>query len=249
MRQTGIIGGYMQLDNLILQIIRDQRVDYIGAANLSRASQFIRNQSGEYLVKLPAAISIGIALPNAIVEMLPRRNEKAVQVSYLSHAYSIINQRLDLIASEIASSLQQKSHIAFPVPAAERIDDERLCAIFSHKLAANLSGFGWIGKNCLLITPEHGPRVRWTTVLTDAPLNVTKEPIADRCGDCTRCVDICPVKAFTGRHFNPEEPREARYIAEKCDRYFKGMESKGELEVCGMCLYICPFGMKKDTAS
>lgn len=37
-----------------------------------------------------------------------------------------------------------------PLPVAERIDDERICAAFSHKMEANLAGLGWIGKSCLL---------------------------------------------------------------------------------------------------
>lgn len=61
--------------------------------------------------------------------------------------------------------------------------------------------------------------------------------------DCRRCIDICPVKALHGKCFRPEEPREFRQDAKKCDRYFKAMERKGELKVCGMCLYVCPFGM------
>jgi epoxyqueuosine reductase len=232
----------MESGNLIEELIRGRNVDYIGAADLAHARHFVNEQGGPYVAEFPVAISIGIALPNDIVDMLPHRNERAVQVSYRSHAYDVVNRRLDLVASEVTSSLQRGGYRAFPVPAAERMDDERLCAIFSHKLAANLAGLGWIGKSCLLITPEHGPRIRWTTVLTDAPLNTTREPMADGCGDCRECVDVCPVKAFTGKHFSPEEPREVRYAAERCDRYFQGMEAKGQLKVCGMCLYICPFG-------
>ena len=234
----------MESANLLQQLIRGQNVDYVGAASLLEAHGFIRDQGGDYVAGFPVAISIGIALPNDVVDMLPRRNEKAVQVSYRSHAYDVVNRRLDLIASEVASLLQREGHRAFPVPAAERIDDERQCAVFSHKLAANLAGLGWVGKSCLLVTPRHGPRVRWTTVLTDATLNTAREPISDRCGDCTECVDICPVKAFAGRHFSPGEPREVRYAADRCDRYFQSMEVKGQLKVCGMCLYICPFGRK-----
>ncbi len=36
-----------------------------------------------------------------------------------------------------------------------------------------MAGLGRIGKSCLLITPEAGPRVHWATVLTDAPMQVT----------------------------------------------------------------------------
>jgi epoxyqueuosine reductase len=155
----------------------------------------------------------------------------------------VINNRLDAFASKVFSRLQRAGHSAFPAPSSERVDDERICASFSHKLAARLCGFGWIGKSCLLITPDHGPRVRWVTVLTDAPLEPTGRPIEERCGDCKKCVDICPVKAFTGRSFKIGEAREARYDAKKCDRYCHAMESNGQLKVCGLCLYVCPFGM------
>ncbi len=221
------------------------KANYVGVAHLSPAHDFILQQGGDFIAEFPTAISIGMALPNAIVDLLPKHDDKAVRVSYQHHAYDIINQRLDLAASEIAWLLQEAGHRAFPIPASKRVVDERLCGSFSHKLGASLSGLGWIGKSCLLITPKHGPRVRWTTVLTDAPLQAIGEPLKDQCGDCTRCVDICPVRAFTGQHFKSEEPREARYKADVCNRYFNAMESKGDLRVCGLCLYVCPFGMNR----
>jgi epoxyqueuosine reductase len=63
-----------------------------------------------------------------------------------------------------------------------------------------------------------------------------------RCGDCQQCVQVCPVQAFTGRPFITSEPREARFDARKCDDYFVEMERMGGIAVCGMCLYICPYG-------
>ena len=110
------------------------------------------------------------------------------------------------------------------------------------KMAARLAGLGWIGKCCLLVTPSVGPRVRWGSVLTDAPLNYTKKPMKDGCGECHECVDICPVKAFTGEPFREEDPREIRYNAHKCDTYLSKLEKTSALGVCGMCLYVCPYG-------
>jgi epoxyqueuosine reductase QueG len=155
----------------------------------------------------------------------------------------LVNQRLDLAASRIGSVLQRSGYRAYPVPASKSVDDEELCAAFSHKMGAQLAGLGWIGKSCLLVTPEYGPRVRWATVLTDAPLQPTGGPMAERCGECTQCVQICPVQAFTGRPFRADEPRAARYDAHKCDRYFAQMLKQGaEPAVCGLCLYVCPHG-------
>ena len=63
-----------------------------------------------------------------------------------------------------------------------------------------------------------------------------------KCGDCTQCVDICPAEAFTGRNFDISEPRDIRYDARKCEKYFEAMKANGEIGVCGMCLYVCPYG-------
>lgn len=233
----------MDLDVQIRYLTEDWGADLFGVADLSPARDAILAQGGPMIAEYPRAISIGIALPHSIVNHLPRRTEHAVAASYQHHAYDVINQRLDLIASRLSSVLQRERCSALPIPASQQVDDERLCAVFSHKLGAHLAGLGWIGKSCLLITPEMGPRVRWATILTDAPLRKIGERTNEGCGDCMECVDICPVKAFTGRAFREKEPREARYDARKCDRYFAKMSEKdAELAVCGLCLYICPYG-------
>lgn len=219
--------------------------DFFGVAELAVARDAILAQGGAMVAEYPRAISIGIVLPHSIVNQLPRRAERAVAASYRSHAYGVVNQRLDLVASQVFGFLQKQGYSAMPIPASQRVDDEGICAVFSHKLAAHLAGLGWIGKSCLLVTPEVGPRVRWTTVLTDAPLAITGERLDERCGACVQCVEICPVRAFTGRAFRDDEPREARYDAGKCDRYFAKMREKdAQAAVCGLCLYVCPYGNK-----
>jgi len=235
----------LELDETLRNTVTMWGADFWGVADLSLARKAIIDQGGDLVADYPLAISIGIALSHSIIEQLPRRAERAVAVSY-RHEYDVINQRLDLIASHVSSRIQQHGFRAFPVPAAKRIDDRRICAVFSHKLAAHLAGLGWIGKSCLLITPEAGPRVRWVSVLTNAVLTVTGKPTAERCGTCQECVGICPMNAFTGQPFRAGEPREMRYDASKCDRYFETLkETKPGLEVCGLCLYVCPYGKQK----
>ena len=216
--------------------------DFLGVADLAIAERAIRDQGGDAVAGFPKAVSIGIAVPHAIVDQLPNRADPAVAASYWRHAYDVINERLNMAASQVASVLQRDGYRALPVPASESIDRERLCAVFSHKLAAHLAGLGWIGKSCLLVTPQVGPRVRWISVLTDAPLRATGGPTEEKCGDCTECVDICPVHAFTGRPFREDEPRSARYDAAKCDEHLAEEESQSGMRVCGLCLYVCPHG-------
>lgn len=184
---------------------------------------------------------------DAIIDQLPQRADRAVSMSYRHHCYDIVNQRLDHVTSRLSGVLQRDGYSALPVPASQTVDVERLRAIFSNKMAAHLAGLGWIGKSCLLITPEVGPRARWATVLTDAPLTVTGEPMQERCGDCQECVDMCPPGAFTGHPFHAEEPREKRFAAHKCKQYFDQLEQSSGLKVCGLCLYVCPYGRSQTT--
>ncbi len=181
-------GGINLDEEKLEEFARELGADFFGVADISPAEDFIRDQGGEEVASYPKAVSIGITLMDTIIDQLPNRFEKSVAVNYLHHTYDIINLRLDLISSLISSKLQNEGYKSLPIPASERYDDERICAVFSHKLAANMAGIGWIGKSCLLITPEAGPRVRWTTILTRAPLNPTGKPIKNECGECTECV-------------------------------------------------------------
>jgi epoxyqueuosine reductase QueG len=219
--------------------------DFFGIADLSPAYGEILRQGGEVIASYPLAISVGITLLNSIVDQLPQRSERAVAINYLHHSYNLVNHRLDLFTSQVSSLLQREGYRALPIPAARRVNTAQLEAAFSHKLAAHLAGLGWIGKSCLLVTPQAGPRVRWATILTDTPLQATGMAMQEQCGSCAECVEICPVQAFTGEPFRAGEPREKRYDASKCDRYFTSMKNKDlETAVCGMCLYICPHGRK-----
>jgi epoxyqueuosine reductase QueG len=176
------------------------------------------------------------------VDQLPNRNNVSVHTSYRHHAYDVINQRLDHIASRLSAFLQKRGFPSLPVPASVTVDQERLMGVFSNKLAAHLSGLGWIGKSCLLITPEVGPRVRWASVLTTAPLSATGEPLEERCGSCSECVDICPPNAFSGRAYREGEHRDLRFEVQKCHAYFEQLKQEMVVPVCGMCLYVCPHG-------
>jgi epoxyqueuosine reductase len=221
---------------------------YLGIADLEplHVREAVLAQGGDMLRPFTRCISIGIAMFGSIVDMLPRvREDNAVAVAYRHHGYNVLNQRLDLAASCVASAVQAAGWRAMPLPASLRVSDEAIAATFSHKLGARQAGLGWIGKSCMLITPEHGPRVRWVSVLTDARLAPTGKPVEERCGSCMECVNICPVHAYTGRNFTEDEPREARFDARKCEAYHAIKEQGRPERSCGLCVYACPYGHKK----
>jgi epoxyqueuosine reductase len=65
------------------------------------------------------------------------------------------------------------------------------------KDAAVLAGLGCIGRNNIVISPEHGPRVRFRALLLDAELAPTGPIAFDPCRECDRpCRTACPQQAF-----------------------------------------------------
>ncbi len=227
---------------------REQGVDYFGIADLTQAREFIAAQGGEIVAGFPKAISTGIRLFDALVEMV--EPQARFQTSpYIHHIYNVVSPRLDVISLNLAHLLRNHGYEALPVP--QGMSGHNI-SILSYKLPAHLAGLGWIGKNCLLVTPEYGPRVRFSAVLTNAPLEAGK-PLEERCGDCMTCVEVCPVKAFTGMAFRSDEPREARFDATKCELYRGSDRATGDPQVrgprniyaCGMCVKVCPHGDPK----
>ena len=61
------------------------------------------------------------------------------------------------------------------------------------------AGLGEYARNQLVITPEFGPRLRFSKIFTNMPLaHDTPKPkgVKAFCDICTKCADACPVKAL-----------------------------------------------------
>lgn len=235
----------MSFDLRVRELALELGADFYGVADLAPAHDAILAQGGPTIAAYPRSITVGIRLMDAVVDPIANHHDRAAVLNYRQHGYDIVNARLDEIVSRLASCLQRQGHRALPLPSRAQVDTEKLIGHFSHKMGANLAGLGWIGKSCLLITPQAGPRVRWCTVLTHAPLEPTGQMGAVRCGTCTDCVDICPVHAFTGVPFQPEDPRAVRYDAHACSRYLTERAQTVGQSVCGLCLYVCPHGRQQ----
>jgi epoxyqueuosine reductase QueG len=230
------------LNQRVERIARREGVDLVGFADLSAYADDLVVFGGDIVKGYPYGISIGIVLPNEIVEGLADRDNPNNASLYHHHAYDIINSRLDLAASLISSFLSREGHRALPVPA-ERTDIANAIPTVSHKMVGHIAGLGWIGKNCLLITSRYGPRIRLASILTDAPLKAVDDPRDAECGVCRSCVEICPAKAIRGREYTPGEPRGERFVFTACQDYFRELEKDtSKKAVCGMCLHVCPHG-------
>jgi epoxyqueuosine reductase len=217
---------------------------YFGVADLSPARPFITAHGGDFLADYPIGISAGMVLADGVVDQLVQHHNGDVARTYCHHIYAVMAERLDQLAATLAFQIEQQGYNALPVPQGRPYNQDRLAGLISHKLVAHLAGLGWVGKNCLLITKEHGPRVRWVTVLSDAPLASTAEPRehTDPCKSCNLCVELCPVQAFTGVEFRPADPVEVRFDRQRCRQYLRERTRIHGARVCGLCVYVCPQG-------
>lgn len=109
------------------------------------------------------------------------------------------------------------------------------------------AGLGEYGRNQLVITPEFGPRVRFSKIFTNAPLVADaprKYGIRQYCDICHICADACPPKAL------PQGPPTSSGAqlssirgvvkwtsdAQKCFGYWAKLKTD-----CAICMRVCPF--------
>ncbi|WP_375230812.1 4Fe-4S double cluster binding domain-containing protein [Roseobacter sp. S98] len=109
------------------------------------------------------------------------------------------------------------------------------------------AGLGEYARNQMVITPEFGPRLRFSKIFTSLPLaHDTPRPLGVKafCDICTKCADACPVKALPygppeAGGANPSAIRGVRKWtsdAEKCFGFWARLSSD-----CAICMRVCPF--------
>jgi epoxyqueuosine reductase len=138
----------------------------------------------------------------------------------------------------LAAFLRTLGDDAAPVQARPMCDD---VPVLERAWAAK-AGLGFIGKNGLLIVPGEGSFVLLGEVVTTLDLP-PDAPMAERCGTCTRCLDVCPTKALVKPFVL--DPR-------KCVAYLT-IELRGPIPPplrpgvgehlfgCDDCQSVCPF--------
>lgn len=220
------------------KLVKSWGADLFGVADLKPAKEYIAENFGESLLHFSKAVVLAVYFPAEVVNELA----EGPTHTYL-YFYKVVNARLDDLALRVTNYLMQQGYRAFPIPASQRVTEDKLAGIFSHRLAASLAGLGWIGKNCALVNPEVGPRLRLVTILTDAPLPAD-QPIANRCGRCSACIDACPAQALAGGEVILEDPLEKRFKASACDIYLGKVRAAFGKRICGKCLAVCPRGQK-----
>ena len=148
-----------------------------------------------------SVIVIGTHIPTAVFRCPP-----GPMVQYMDMA---ILRRMDRIAWKLSAILEDAGHAAF-VTAAQETDWNFKRASYGHLSNRHLAveaGLGTLGLEVNLLTPEFGPRINFTGILTDLELE-GDTPITEQIciGEgCSRCLYSCPSDAVL--HFGIDKRR------------------------------------------
>lgn len=141
---------------------------------------------------------------------------------FLGEENGILNREISLMGYRIAKFLRHEGYSALHLPPGKQNARFRT-APFYHMPAMYLAGMGTLGLNCSIITPEFGPRVYVTSIITDSPLSAGEPMEQEMCTDCGLCVENCPIGAIDGEGW--KDPY-------ACASY----------GCCSTCIAICPVG-------
>ena len=214
---------------------------WLAEGNAGAMEYLVRGQErrGDPRLLLPEAKSIlcvAVAYPRARVE----RDDGPRYARYIrGRDYHLeLSERLEKLMSRVSANL--------PTPLRWKVCVDT-SAVLERSWAA-LAGLGWIGKNTLLIHPKQGSYLFLGEVLINQETGMGPAPIADFCGGCRRCLDVCPTQAL---------PRPHELNSNRCISYWT-LEKRGALDIsqddrklmgrwvagCDLCQEVCPFNTK-----
>ena len=221
----------------------------------------------------PERISPHVKSVVVIVQRIPVgafRCKSTVPVQYID---MLVLRRMDRIAYRLVEALEERGHPSF-VTAAQETDWSYKRASYGRLSTRHLgieAGLGTLGLEVNLLTPEFGPRVYLTGVLTELELAADAPMTEQVCigESCSRCLYSCPSDAV--RHFGLDKRRCAteaqefgfgtivkfweRFLAADADSRKKLLADRemfgfwqgllrvvGSFGDCPRCLAVCPVG-------
>lgn len=195
----------------------------------------------DYLEGVRSVVVLGMAVIDSVLRTTP-------STIYSKH-YDTINECLNSAAYNVAKSLERKGYesIYFPETDSYKVlwrqyeeGYQKFVPCFNHMAAAEAAGLGKKGMCGVILTPEYGPRQRWISVLTEAPL-VRRDSHAEevcleklRPNTCQRCIKSCPIGAIS---------LEGGTDVRRCWIYWNQLRDSGL--ACGICIRSCPVGGRR----
>ena len=221
----------------------------------------------------PERISPYVKSVIVIVQRIPAgafRCKTNVPVQYID---MLVLRRMDKIAYRLVEALERAGHPSF-VTAAQETDWSYKRASYGRLSTRHLgveAGVGTLGLEVNILTPEFGPRVYLTGVLTEVELDADGPMTEQVCigESCSRCLYSCPSDAV--RHFGidkracateaqefgfstilkfwekffgtPTDAQREMLVYREIFGFWQGLlRVVGSFGDCPRCLAVCPVG-------
>ncbi len=223
------------LTSELRNLLKSEGADLVGIAPASRLEGApAGHRPTDILAGAKSVVVAGLHLTHSAYDGLP-----GTRLLYTSQVY-LANDILGVLSFKAARMLEAAGYNSLPIPV-RGYADKKLFGILSHRHAVAAAGLGEFSLANLIITPEYGLRVRFVTIITEAPLEGDEvrsfnlcEKAREQCG--LACVKNCPAEALSA---------DGQLNKSRCHTYQKeGMEREmhGSELMCGMCIQGCPVG-------
>ena len=194
-----------------------------------------------------------VAMSYAPAQRMPEGQYQLASYAYGQDYHEVVKGKLRQLAAHfgfepyIEESVSPSPSVADSPPTYRVFCDS---APILERYWAVKAGLGWTGRNHQLIIPKAGSMFVLGELFLDIELNYDEE-MPNRCGNCHKCIDICPTKAL-GTWQDMANKKTFLFDAKRCLSY-QTIEYRGDLnpEVaqamgdtiygCDKCQTICPW--------
>lgn len=232
-----ILGILRSFDSLDANPSRPRTI--IDASALASVESYARGlgiASMGYTEVDPLWIFRGKAITHRNAIVLTMEMDRA-RIELAPHPHTVVMvmetyNRLGRAANRLASHLRR---LGFSAQAGHP-----LMGLALYPPLALAAGLGWQGLHGLVITPEHGPRVRLAAIYTNIENLPRPQPnphawVEAFCATCRRCVRDCPVGAILEEPVRHPTGQITYTVTKRCFPYFS--RNYG----CSVCIKVCPF--------
>lgn len=179
------------MEKVIGEFVLQQGIDDVGFA---RAEDYQSPQSYAITKFLPDAKSI-IVLVFKVLSSCESPSKSVALNGYLD-----LGEFARVSGYRVARFLESEFGAKVAnIPLAQPFEfhqDRKAIADFSHRHAAIAAGLGSFGRHNLIIHPQFGTRVNFTSIVTNLDLQPSPKCDEELCSNCNLCVENCPGKAL-----------------------------------------------------
>jgi epoxyqueuosine reductase QueG len=268
----------MSLTDEVKEFARKNRADLVGVASADRFQEAPDGRRPwDLLPDAKSVIVMAKRIPISVVKTIPS--------PHYNTCCSYLNEQLRVLAYKTALFMEDRGFEALPIDPSisdyardvEIIREQpapeiKMLGNFSHRHAAVIAGLGEISVASYVVVPKFGPRVRFVSVISTAPLKPDPRLKEDMkwgliCKPETcrlACVKACPPGALLGdgmvSHFKCRSYRDPKiynleYFKEIAKPSYRGISPirkisilsrthpTSNIETCGVCIKACPIGI------